>query len=467
MADERVALAAHLMRRVGVGASRDELEALAARPYQEVVDELLAPNDEPPPDMDTLDRYYPTSFSPDTPMMWASRWIYSLANSKNPLREKMALFWHHVFATGWFKSEHAPALVAQIDTFRANGLNNLREILLDLSRDPAMIHWLDNSENHAHAVNENYGRELLELFSIGIGTYTETDVKMAARAFTGWTFEQPIPLYPYGGYGSKFAYDPDDHDDSEKTFLGHTGNLNGEDIIDIIVQQEACARFISRHLYNFFVADEPQVPAWSVTPPQDQDAIDELVASYQQSDADLRAVMRTLLNSDFFKAARFKHVKSPTEFVGGAIKLAGAPTFPDPSVARLGDAAMVMGQKLMDPPSVEGWHTGKEWVDGGTLTERVNFAVEQMLDTSKPGVQSIVKRIGASGEPVAPADFVERCLDLTGPIEASEETKQTLQEFAESEGALTFGSEDERSESEARIGRMLQLIVASPEYQFA
>jgi HEPN domain-containing protein len=279
MADEQIALAAHLMRRAGVGATRDELEAIAARPYQDVVEELLTPDPAPGPNADLIDRYYPTSFSADTPVIWASCWIYDMASNKNPLPDKMALFWHHVFATGWFKSEHGPALIAQIETFRGNGLANLRQILLDLSRDPAMIHWLDNSENHAHAVNENYGRELLELFTMGIGTYTETDVKIAARAFTGWTFRQPIPLYPYGGYDSEFSYDPDDHDDSEKTFLGHSGNFNGEDIIDIIVQQEACARVLSRHLYNFFVADEPQIPAWSVTPPQDQ-AAEKAVVGY-------------------------------------------------------------------------------------------------------------------------------------------------------------------------------------------
>jgi uncharacterized protein (DUF1800 family) len=379
----------------------------------------------------------------------------------------MALFWHHVFATGWFKAEHGPASVHQIDTFRENGLGNLRQILLDLSRDPAMIHWLDNCENHADEINENYGRELLELFSMGIGNYSEDDIKAAARAFTGWTFAQPIPLYPFGGYDTEFVYREDDHDHSEKTFLGVTGDLNGEDIIDVIVQQEATARFIARHLYNFFVADEPQVPAWSIEPPRDPEAIDELVAAYQASDADMRAVMRTLLNSDFFKAARFARVKSPTEFVGSAIKLADWPRTPDPSINGWSAATTAMGQKLMDPPSVEGWHTGKEWLDGGTLTERVNFAVEQVMDTSKPGVQAIVARIAADGGPVAPGEFVERCLDLAGPIEASEDTRRVLEEFASEDGPLTFGNDEERTQSEARIGRMLQLVVSSPEYQFA
>jgi hypothetical protein len=183
-----------------------------------------------------------------------------------------------------------------------------------------------------------------------------------------------------------------------------------------------------------------------------------------QSDGDMREVMRTLLNADFFKTAHFKRVKSPTEFVGGAIKLAGSPQFPDPSVARLAGAALLMGQKLMDPPSVEGWHTGKEWLDAGTLTERVNFAVEQMMDTSKPGVAFIVDRVAAGGD-ASPDEFVDRCLDLCGPLEVSADTRETLVDFAQQDGPLSF-SNGTSDEARARIGRMVQLIVAAPEYQF-
>ena len=155
--------------------------------------------------------------------------MYRMVNTQRPLEEKIALFWHHVFATGWGKSEHGPSSVLQIETFRRVGLSDLRQILLALSTDPAMIDWLDNNENHSAEPNENYGRELLELFSMGVGNYTESDIKMAARAFTGWTFTQPIPLYPYGHYAASFVYREEDHDDSEKSFLGETGRFNGED----------------------------------------------------------------------------------------------------------------------------------------------------------------------------------------------------------------------------------------------
>ena len=253
---------------------------------------------------------------------------------------------------------------------------------------------------------------------MGIGNYDETDVKMAGRAFTGWTFEQPIPLYPHGQYPARFVYRPEDHDDSEKTFLGERGAFNGEDIVDIIVRQEATARFIARHLCNFFVADEPQVAAWSVTPPRDSAAIDALTEAFLESDGDLRVVMRALLNSDFFKEARSARVKCPAEFVAGVLKLSGALSEPTPLMGTLQAAIGAMGQKLMDPPSVEGWHTGKEWLDGGTLMERVNFAVDRVKDPQAPGTRSIVARLeGDDG--LSPAMLVDGCLEAAGPLEAS------------------------------------------------
>ncbi len=212
MADEKLELMAHLLRRAGAGSSRAELEEYATRSYEDVVDDLVNPERFPEPDDDMLVRYFPSLVNTDTPMLWTNRWIYRMVNTKRPLEEKMTLFWHHVFATAWFKSEHGPSTHHHIQMLRENGLANMRELLLGISRDPAMIYWLDNSENLGSAPNENYGRELLELFSMGIGTYSEDDVKNAARAFTGWTFEQPIPLYPYGGFPSRFRFEPELHE---------------------------------------------------------------------------------------------------------------------------------------------------------------------------------------------------------------------------------------------------------------
>jgi uncharacterized protein (DUF1800 family) len=467
MAENDLVLVAHLLRRAGFGASRAELEIFATKSYSAVVEELLHPEQSPEVDEDVIQRY----FDGESINVASGAWIYRMINSRRPLQEKIALFWHHVFATAWYKSEHVPSMVTQIALFRRVGLGNLRTILIELSKDPAMIYWLDNNENHKGQPNENYGRELLELFSMGVGNYTETDIKMAARAFTGWTFTQPIPLYPNGFYPAAFAYRPEDHDDSVKTFLGHTGRLNGEDIVDIIVQQPATARFIARHLYNFFVADEPQVPAWSLLPPQDPPAIELLVRAFQESGGELRAVLRVLFNADFFKAARFKKVKSPAELVVGVIKLVGTHRFPDAGLLELDSATDTMGQQLMNPPTVEGWHTGKEWIDGGSLNERVNFAVNQLADLAKPGIQDIVNRLaerdGAPGGSLAAEEVVDGCLDLVGPLEVDDVTRQALLDAIEAGGRLRFDTPEERQASAARIDRLLQLIVASREYQFA
>ena len=466
MADDHLALVAHLMRRAGFGAPRGELEELASKSYEDIVDDLLHPERFPDVEEDVLRRYYLDLTHLDSLAAWASRWMYRMINTRAPLPEKMALFWHQVFATAWYKSEHTAALIRQIETFRRAGLSDMRTLLLELSTDPAMLHWLDNNENHDGEPNENYGRELLELFSMGVGNYSEQDIKMAARAFTGWTFTQPIPLYPYGHYASEFEYKEADHDDGVKTFLGETGRLNGEDIVEIIVKQPATARFVARHLYNFFVADEPQVPAWNEVPPKDPEAIETLVAAYFESGGEVRAILRVLFNSDFFKDARYTRVKSPTEIVAGTIKLVGGHRVPEPELLELNKATTVMGQQLMNPPTVEGWHTGKEWINGGTLNERVNFAVNEVADVDKPGIQDIVRRLSALA-PLAPEEFVDRCLDLAGPLEVSAETRQGLVRHANGGGDLRFDTEAEQEESVARVSRMLQLIVASREYQFA
>ena len=462
-----LALMAHLLRRAGFGADRDQLERYAEKSYEDVVDDLLNPERFDEPEDEVLSRFYPhLHANKDNPAVWNGRWFYRMVNTERPLEEKMTLFWHGVFATGWTKSEHTPTMVQHIQMLRTNGMANFRTLLLGISRDPAMIFWLDNNENHGSSINENYGREILELFSMGIGNYTEDDIKNAARAFTGWTYEQPIPLYPYGQRDVEFLFRADDHDNDEKTFLGHTGNLDGNDIIDIIATQEATARFIGRHLYNFFVAAEAQVPAWSIEPPVDPAAIDDLVKTWMDSDADIRAVLRTLFTSDWFKVARFKRVKSPTEFVAAVLKLSGDYREPDTDLHKLEGTIVAMGQKLMDPPSVEGWHTGKEWIDGGTLTERVNYAINTLNDPEKPGVRAIVDRIRSGDDATSPAQFVDSLLDLVGPLELESETRDTLLAHAEKDGPLEWGSDESASASTERVVQLLTLVVSAREYQF-
>jgi hypothetical protein len=462
-----IALMAHLMRRAGFGAGRDELEARVAKGYEATVEELLHPETQAPVDAYSLMRYQPAALLPGgQPPMGNVNWMFYLVNTKRPLEEKIALFWHHVFATGNAKVDNYDQLLEQIKLFRDMGMGDYRELLVELAKNPSMIFWLDNNENHGNAVNENWGRELLELFSMGVGNYTEKDVREASRAFTGWTFETKIPRLPYGRFPWKFEYRPEDHDDGEKEFLGHRGRFNGEDIINIIVQQPACARFVARHLYNFFVADEPQVPSWSIEAPRDPQAIDTLATTFRESKYDIRSVLRVLFNSDFFKKARFQHMKSPAEVVVGTLRLVGGYEIPRPGYGELSMQPSYMGQDLLNPPSVEGWHTGKEWINSGSLMARINFVAELIGDPSLPGVRAIINRLKAKGT-LTPEQLVDGCLDLLGPMEVGTDTRQELLDQAKEWGPISWDSETKAQTADQRVGEMLQLIVATREYQFA
>ena len=467
MADKDIALMAHLMRRAGFGATREELETRVAKGYDATVDELLDPESQPAVDRYHLLRYHPWTWKPGTIQgMGAAEWLYYMINTQRPLEEKMALFWHQVFATGVSKVDHYDEITDMVVMLRKKGMGNYKDILLELARSPAMIYWLDNNENHADAVNENWGRELLELFSMGVGNYTEDDVRDCSRAFTGWTIEPKLPRFPIGRFDWNFEYRDDDHDDSEKTFLGHTGNFNGEDIIDIICDQPATARFIARHLYNFFVADEPQVPAWSVTPPRDPDAVETLAKTFTESGYDIRAVLQVLFKSDFFKEARFARLKSPAEVVVGTLRLAGGSEFPGPGIGDLSRQPGYMGQELLNPPSVEGWHTGTEWINSGSLMRRVNFAADLLGDADRPGVQDIIQRLKDQGN-APPEGFVDTCLDLMGPLEVDEDTRQELVDHTSTLGPLNWKTDQESGSSTRRVTEMLQLIVSLRDYHYA
>ena len=469
---------AHLLRRAGFGATRDELEGYIAKGYEATVEELLNPESAPEglEDEDLVRRYHVGENS----LMYLedaqSYWMYRMVHTQRPLEEKMALFWHGVFATGYTKLNQPKAILNQIQMFRRCGMGSFHDLLLEVSRDPAMVFWLDNKDSHKDAVNENFGRELLELFSMGVGNYTEDDVREASRAFTGWTMlnadlhtarASRDSVWPYGRLDWQFRYMDEDHDHAEKSFLGHAGAFNGEDIIDIICRQPSAAAFVSRHLYNFFVADEPQVPAWQTVPPGDPEAITALTDTFVTSGYDIRSALRVLFNSDFFKNAAFARVKSPAEFVVGTVRMAGTHPFPGPTDISLPVQTTYMGQQLLDPPSVEGWHTGTEWIVTGSLVDRVNFAVKQLGDLDSPGVRATIDRIKARTKVLSPEELVDSCLDLMGPLTASESTRHELVEHAALRGDIAFRAPDEATSSEERIREMMQLIVSTREYQLA
>src|SRR5262252_2832714 len=315
-----IELMAHLYRRAGFGATRDQLEAALARGYETSVEELLHPELAPPLEEDLIYRYWPDMKEARQIDPAQSLWVYRMINTQRPLEEKLALFWHHLFATGFGKLNHAKVMTNQVAMFRKHALGDFRTLLVEVSKDPAMIFWLDNHTNTKRVHNENYGRELLELFSLGIGNYTEDDVKNCARAFTGWSLKPTIPAaQPYGRFDWEFEFRPDLHDYSDKVFLGEHGAFDGTDIIDIIVRQGSTAQFVARRLYLYFVSDTP-----------DQAAIDDLARVYAESHYDIREMMRSLLLSDYFQseAAYYAKVKSPAEHVAGIMRFVEDYTFP-------------------------------------------------------------------------------------------------------------------------------------------
>jgi len=463
---EDIASMAHLMRRAGFGQPRGDLDAQIAKGYEAVVEELLHPEEQPAISDELMYRIFPGYEGALGPPINQADWMFRMVNTKRPLEEKMALFWHQLFATSNAKVDNPPELTRQIAMFREHGLGSYRDLLVELAKSPAMIFWLDNHGNHDGAINENWGRELLELFSMGVGNYSEDDIKNAARAFTGWSIAPKIPRNPLGRFFWKFEYKPEDHDNEEKTFLGQTGNFNGEDIMGIIVDQPASPRFLARHLYRFFVADEPQVSAWNTTPPNDPEAIEILVEAYKESKGDIRSILRVLFNSEFFKKSRLARVKSPAELIVGTVRMAGNYDGFKPGFNNLALECGWQGQELLNPPSVEGWQTGPAWIDAGALMRRVNFAAGVLGDISLPGVRAIIGRVREQGNTSAQG-LVAACLDAMGPLEVSDETLRELLTHALKGGELAWNTDEEVTASENRVGKMLTLIAASKDYQFA
>ena len=473
MADENIALMAHLLRRSGFGASRDEIEAKATLGYQQTLDDLLAPESQENIEEDLLFRYNPSYWQSAAIENNVQAWLYTMINTPRQLQEKMALFWHMIFCAGHSKIDSGYEMGVMISMFREHGMGNFRDLIYRLSTSPGMMYYLDNTESHQTALNENYGRELLELFSLGAGkdeelNYSEDDVKACARAFTGWNNAPAYPPFPYGRSPWEFQFDPADHDDGEKTFLGETGAWNGDDILDIICKQPATARFLARHLYNYFVADDVQIPAWRLTPPQDLDLIQAMEKTYFDSGYDITEMLRVLFNSEKFKSesVRFAKVKSPAEVVAGTLRMVEEHREIKLGLFQHSQEPKYMGMDLMNPPTVEGWHTGREWIDSGTLVERINYASELLGNTELPGVKGLINRLMSRGDSLSPETFVDGCLDLIGPITVDDGTRSELVAHAQKSGDLRHSSSSEQSDFTRRTGEMFQMIASTAEFQF-
>ncbi len=277
-------------------------------------------------------------------------WLYAMMHSTNPAREKLALFWHGHFATSDRKIEQPNLMHRQIELFRRLGAGGFGELAHAVAKDPAMLLWLDGNSNRSGRPNENFARELMELFTLGIGNYTEADIKEAARAFTGWHVRN-----------GEFVFERRAHDRGEKTVFGRSGAWEGHQIVDFCLEKAACARFIATKLYEFYVAPNPS--------PELAAALAEMYEAGGKSTAEFVAKLCSS-RAFFAPEARRALVASPVDFAVGALRTLGGST----SATELAESLAEMGQDICRPPSVKGWKSGLDWLSSTTLVARMRFA---------------------------------------------------------------------------------------------
>jgi len=478
----------HLLRRAGFGVGANDAATFRNMSMTAAVDHLVDYEGRPDdvderigrPDharVDTRD-----AFTPDIDIDDArQRWLFRMIHSRRPLQEKMALFWHNHFATAFSKLAadsgtlqgakmlaHKPGVLrgpqGQIELFRQYALGNFRDLLLEVARDPAMLVWLDGKSNTKAKPQENFGREVMELFTVGVGNHTEEDVYAAARVFTGWNLRksQGFTHDEYGGMNGyqEFFYDADEHDTGAKTFsfpiYGNgsrtipergpsAGFQDGVDLITALATHPETARRLARKFWQFFVSDihEPD-PAF----------VETTAGVYLQNGTGIRPVVRSVLTSSWFThpSMYFARLSSPAEFVVRSIREVGWQNF---SVAEARAPLANMGQHLFEPPNVGGWPAGAEWFSTGTMLARASFAAT--LAASQKA------HLGAALQPEGqtPQGLLSVMLDrvTTAPLDPT--PQQALLGYLYAEGSWTGSLE----QLNTRAAGLARLLVGSSEYQ--
>ena len=345
-------------------------------------------------------------------------WANRMLDSPRPLQEKMALFWHGHYAVNEPKVRDYRKLLAELRLFEDHGTGNFRDLMVAMAQDPGMLTFLDAGVNVKGAPNENFAREIMEMFTMGVGNYTEKDIREAARAFTGWNY---VDL--------KFVVNQDQHDDGEKTFLGKTGRFDGVQVIDIIMQQPVTADYIAGKIYRFFVRQE-------LTPELQK----KLGAVLRSSHYEIAPLLETIfLSRDFYSPASVgNQIKSPVELAVSTYKKLGLQNVP--GVPDFNSSTGALGQRLFSPPTVAGWAGGRSWITPGLLLERGNFARDVLF----PDINFIASDRVAGGEEVRRvADRIRRGMDIT---------KATIPEDKNGEMAESNMSADRDEDFNTRYG---------------
>lgn len=376
-------------------------------------------------------------------------WLTRMIETGRPLQEKLTLFWHGHFATGYRTIENSWHMLMQNGLFRSRCAAGFSDLAIGIISDPAMLKYLDNDENRRSSPNENLARELLELFMLGEGNgYTERDIKEGARALTGRTFR-----------GNDYYFDRKVHDTGGKQILRRSGDFGGEDFVSIVLEQPGCARFISYKLYRFFVNDSPALDREGV------ETIERMAKLMRDSRYQLRPVLAALFRSRHFYADgnRQSIIKSPTQLVVQAVRGLGTPPR---SVDRLVELSDLMGQELFQPPSVKGWPGGRAWINTATMFTRQNTAVYLITgrNTRGPGsgdaeaydAMHLVEHLRDSRGAIDPTECVRSLATTVLGMDPGAERRRTLEEYLRSVGGTIDND---------RLKALLCLITAMPEYQ--
>jgi uncharacterized protein (DUF1800 family) len=435
---------AHLYRRAGFGLSAADLKAASTKPFATCVDELLHPEKVKDALEERLKEMQGEVFDLTVIEDAQAWWLYRMIHTQRPLEEKMTLFWHMHFATANNKVDRPAFMVQQNELFRKHALGKFGDLLLAVARDAAMLIWLDNTQSSKKHPNENFGRELMELFTLGIGNYSEDDVRAVARAFTGWKQRE-----------GEFFFDAKDHDDGSKTIFGQTWAWTGEEVIDLLARHPKTAERMAGKLVRFFVADEgsPELEA-------------EIAKIYLETGGDMREIVGAILRSPHFvsdHALRAK-VKSPVEFAVGAIRELHA-TVP---IRTLPSALTRMGQTLFNPPTVAGWDEGLYWINTATLFERANFAnlLATQRGTEGDGRFDPAHWIQKEADGAAVVNvFADVLLDGRVPAPMRAALEQYLTSLDKDKKPVAFKATPQALDEKVR--GVVRLMLSSPEYQLA
>jgi uncharacterized protein (DUF1800 family) len=443
--DTERARVAHLLRRAGFGSSEAELDHYTELGFSGALDRLLNPELVDDSSTDAvlepfaLDLADPESRRKiEAAKLW---WFNRMLLTGRPLQEKVTLFWHNHFATANAKVGDAVLMLQQIQLFRNSGLGNFESLLQHVTRDPAMLIWLDNRTNRKAAPNENYAREVMELFTVGIGNYTDEDVKQAARAFTGYSLNSD----------RQFVFAPNQHDTGDKPFLGETKNWDADDILATLVRHPATARNLSSKLFKYFVHDNPE----SAT-------LDRLASTFTSSGFNVRALLRDLFSGPEFlsPAAYHAQIKQPVDYVIGSLKALETQNI-GPDVTQL---LRRMGQDLLNPPDVSGWKGGATWVNATTLLERFNFANRLAIarESDKPYFTDVGSQVQAHGlTDVGP--LVDYYVALLVDRDASPEARTALSDYLQDGGPFAL---DDAS-TDRKVRGLIHLTMSLPSFQLA